>query len=112
MQENLKLALQDFVSHAEKIYAGHVKRIILYGSYARGDFREDSDVDVMILVDLPQDALWEYRKQMMSEVFDINLERETLIVPMTVNEEHFQEWLPVYPFYQNVMNEGVELFAA
>lgn len=112
MQENLELALQEFVRQAEKIYAGHVKRIILYGSYARGDFREDSDVDIMILVDLPQEALWEYRKQMMSEVFDINLERETLIVPTTLNMEHFEEWLPVYPFYQNVMNEGVELFAA
>ena len=112
MQENLKLALQEFVSQAEKIYTGHVKQIILYGSYARGDYREDSDVDIMILVDLPQESLWEYRKQMMHDVFDINLERETLIVPVTVNIDHFQEWLPVYPFYQNVINEGVELFAA
>ena len=112
MNENLKLALQEFVTHAEKIYAGHVKQIILYGSYARGDYREDSDVDIMVLVDLPQDSLWEYRKQMMNEVFDINMERETLVVPTTVNMEHFQEWLPLYPFYQNVINEGVELFAA
>lgn len=112
MNENLRVALEKFLAQAEQLYGGHVKQIILYGSYARGDYREDSDVDIMILVDLPQEHLWEYRKQMMGYVFDINLEYDTMIVPVTVNAAHFQEWLPVYPFYQNVAREGVELFAA
>lgn len=112
MDHNLQKALNHFVAQAEKTYAGHVRQIILYGSYARGDYNEDSDIDIMVLVDLPQDELWEYRKQLMGDVFDINLEYDTMIVPTTVNITHFQQWMPVYPFYQNVMNEGVELFAA
>jgi len=112
MKDTLIKALEEFVAQAEKTYAGHVRQVILYGSYARGDFREDSDVDVMILVDLPQEELWEYRKQLMGEVFDINLEYDTMIVPTTVNEAHFREWVAVYPFYQNVQKEGVELYAA
>ncbi len=112
MQESLKSALQDFVQQAEAIYKDHVKQIILYGSYARGDFREDSDVDIMLLVDLSPEEMLEYRKILSNKVFDINLEYDTLIVPVTVNAEHFREWLPVYPFYQNVIREGVELFAA
>ena len=31
--------------------------ILLYGSYARGDFRPDSDIDIMILVDLSDDEI-------------------------------------------------------
>ena len=112
MQENLKKALQDFINQAEQIYKNHIQQIILYGSYARGDYHAESDVDIMVLVDLPQEGLLEYRKQLMSRVFDINLQYDTMIVPVTVNAAHFHDWLPVYPFYQNVMNEGVELFAA
>lgn len=112
MQDNLKSALHEFITQAEQIYEGHIKQIILYGSYARGDYHAESDVDIMILVDLSQDDMKEYRKRLMRKVFDINLEYGTMIAPVTVNAEHFQDWLPVYPFYQNVMNEGVSLFAA
>mgnify|MGYP003297084145 CR=1 FL=1 len=61
MQENLKLALQDFVSQAEKIYTGHVKQIILYGSYARGDYRDDSDIDIMILLSISDTEAQNYQ---------------------------------------------------
>ena len=44
--------IEQYVEKIKKIYGSHVKQIILYGSYARGDFRPDSDVDIMILVDI------------------------------------------------------------
>ena len=44
--------LERYVDEIKKIYGNHLKAVILYGSYARGDFRADSDVDIMILVDL------------------------------------------------------------
>ncbi|MDE5717005.1 MAG: nucleotidyltransferase domain-containing protein, partial [Lachnospiraceae bacterium] len=40
---------------------------ILYGSYARGDFHKDSDVDIMVLVDLPNDQIESY-SDMLSEL--------------------------------------------
>ena len=30
----------------------YIKKIILYGSYARGDYKENSDVDIMVLTSL------------------------------------------------------------
>ena len=112
MQADLQGALHAFIEQAQKIFGNHIRQIILYGSYARGDYREDSDIDIMLLVDLQQEECWEYRKQLMSEVFDINLEYDTMIIPTTVNAAQFKEWLPVYPFYQNVAREGVKLFSA
>ena len=96
----------------KEIFGNHIRQIILYGSYARGDYHEDADIDIMLLVDLQQEECWEYRKRLMGEVFDINLEYDIMIVSTTVNAEHFKEWLPVYPFYMNVAKEGVVLYDA
>jgi len=112
MQEDLQRAIHAFIERVQEIFGTYIRQIILYGSYARGDYHEDSDIDIMLLVDLQQEECWEYRKRLVGEVFDINLEYDIMIVPTTVNAEHFKEWLPVYPFYQNVAKEGVALFAA
>ena len=43
--------LEKYTADVCALYGGHLKEVILYGSYARGDCREDSDIDIMILVD-------------------------------------------------------------
>ena len=40
--------MQQYIEEVKKIYGTHICRIILYGSYARGDFRPDSDIDIII----------------------------------------------------------------
>ena len=44
--------IRQYVFAIRNIYGKHVKQVILYGSYARGDFRSDSGIDIMILLDL------------------------------------------------------------
>ena len=52
MPKIMQNLVEQYVEAVKKIYGSHVRQIILYGSYARGDYREDSDVDIMILVDM------------------------------------------------------------
>ena len=53
MPQTMSNLIQEYVTAIRKIYGTHLKQVILYGSYARGDFKADSDVDIMLLVDLP-----------------------------------------------------------
>ena len=34
------------------------------------------------------------------------------IKPIAKSKEHFNKWIRAYPFYSNIVNEGVELFGA
>ena len=64
MPEIMQNLIEKYVEAVKKIYGSHVRQIILYGSYARGDFRPDSDVDIMILVDMSDLELKEYGQQL------------------------------------------------
>lgn len=59
--------LERYIGEVKKVFGGSLRQVILYGSYARGDYREDSDVDVMILVDLTDMEIKEYQRKL-SEV--------------------------------------------
>ena len=52
MPQTIHTLLIQYLSEIQKIYGAHLKSVILYGSYARGDYTPDSDIDIMILVDL------------------------------------------------------------
>ena len=48
-------AIKEFVQALKSKYRGRVRRIILFGSYARGDYTEESDIDILIVGDVDFD---------------------------------------------------------
>ena len=112
MPTTTKVLLDEYTKILQKIYGQHLKTVILYGSYARGDYREDSDIDIMILLDLPDMDIKQYRHELSGETFEFNMDHDLDIKPIAKSEEHFQYWVDVYPFYENVKKEGVKLFDA
>jgi len=112
MQNTIKNILSQYTKELQEIYDTHLKSIILYGSYARGDFMPDSDIDIMILVDLSDIEIKKYSEELSRLTFDINLDNDLLLMPIVKNIDHFQYWVETYPFYSNVKKEGVSLYAA
>ena len=108
----LQTLLKSYIEELSKIYDKKKKKVILYGSYARGDFNAESDIDIMILLDLTDMEIKNYRHQLSGLTYDFNMEHEIDIKPIAKNQEHFQKWLGIYPFYSNINSEGVELFGA
>ncbi len=102
--------LGQYVEEVKKIYGERLKSVILYGSYARGDFTPNSDIDIMILVDLADIELEKYSKQLSWSTYDFNEEHDTDIKPIAKSDAHFKKWIGVYPFYTNVQTEGVKLY--
>ena len=52
--------IYEFTKEIKKIFGTNLSTVIVYGSYARGDYNENSDVDVMILVKIPEEKLSNY----------------------------------------------------
>lgn len=112
MPQKLRCLMELYVEEIQKIVGGHLRKVILYGSYARGDFRLDSDVDVMILVDISDMDIKLYSQQLSYMTYDFNMDHDLDINQITKNEKHFNKWVVNYPFYENVQKEGVVLYEA
>lgn len=108
---NINKIIIDFTKNVNKLLGKRVKKIILYGSYARGDFNKSSDIDIMILTDLTDDEISKYRRNIVDMAYDIEYDNdfEIHLSPLIKNIDKFNLWLDALPFYMNVEKEGVVL---
>ena len=112
MSQDMERLLQKYVKDLQQMYGNRLKAVILYGSYARGDFRSDLDVDIMILLDLSDLELKAYGQQLSYMTYDFNMDHDLDIKPIAKSEAHFNKWIVNYPFYANIHREGVVLYGA
>lgn len=108
---NVSNVIDEFVKGINEILGDRVKRIILYGSYARGDYNKSSDIDIMILTDLSDDEIFEYREKILDYAYEIEWDNnfDIALSPLIKNIDKFNYWLEALPFYMNVQREGVVL---
>ena len=81
---------------------------ILYGSEARGDASQDSDIDLLILV--PEDKVLPEKEHFIArKLFEIELQSGVVISSVIMPRKQWENPPVVTPFYQNVKREGVVL---
>ncbi len=107
MPNRISTVLYQFASQLRQLLGDDLIKVILYGSYARGDFCPNLDVDLMILVKRKPEEVHLIENQIYDMAFDIELETGIDISPLIKSADQFNYWVDVLPFYRNVQNEGV-----
>ncbi len=107
MPNSINMVLNEFKVKVKEILGDRVKKIILYGSYARGDYNNNSDVDIMILTDLNFEEIEKYRDDISDIAFEIELKTGIMLSPIIKNAEEYSIRIKYIPFYKNVNKEGV-----
>jgi predicted nucleotidyltransferase len=92
---------QDF---AREIKSDRIKLMILFGSVARGDYRPDSDIDILVVSDYHSEIWPEISEIIASTVF----EKEELLSVHVMPEKIFNE-TKEHSFLTNVLKEGIIL---
>lgn len=111
LPNNIIKILEQFSNDISSILGSRLKKVILYGSYARGDYDENSDIDIMILIDLEVEKFYRFFTQISDIAYDIEEKNNfnILISPLIKNIDKFNYFLKELPFYANVNMEGVVL---
>ena len=100
-------ALQEFVENLKKKHGNKIQKIILFGSYARGEDRDDSDIDVLVVT---TEKRFEMQKNLSGIAVDILLETGEYISAKAVSTEEYNFMKEINTgFYQNIAREGVPI---
>ena len=91
--------INQFVQGVKMQLGSHIQNIILYGSYARGWEKGNSDIDILLLVDLTNKEI----KKIQNDVYDLAFELASGrdISPVIINSVQFNYWKDTLSFYYN-----------
>ena len=109
IMDNIQNILHLFSRSVVGIMGKNLSKILVYGSYARGDYNENSDIDVMVLTSLSESEIESIEDRLYDIAFDFMMEYGVHISVIVKNEEHFRYWLGALPFYDNIEREGIEI---
>lgn len=82
--------------------------VILFGSYARGDYKTDSDIDLLILLD-KEKITHADAERVAYPLYDIEFETGKIISPLILSKKKWETKHKITPFYKNILKEGVIL---
>lgn len=110
MSDILNIITQEVVKGGVELLGDKIEKIVLYGSYARGDYDDESDVDIMFLLDCKDTEISSYRERISRLSSRIGLDHDIFVSIFLKDTETYYKWLDVLPFYQNVQKDGVVLY--
>ena len=85
--------------------------VILFGSYARNDADDGSDIDVMFLVDSSRQTIQEKHWQVGEAAAEVLMDHGIVVSPIVENRAYYHANANILPFFKNVQREGVRISA-
>lgn len=98
MPENIRNIIYRFSQELRRILGDKLTKIIVYGSYARGDFRENSDIDIMILVKMSDEEIRLVKNDIYDLAFEFEINTGIEFSPIIKNEDQYEYWMIRYLF--------------
>lgn len=98
--------LSEIKTTIEQVAPG--SEVILFGSVARGDEQEDSDIDILIIVN-KDDMGWREKDRIKEPLIDLEIRSGISIGPIVRTRKEWENPPYMSPFIINVLNEGIRL---
>ena len=105
----LNILLKEAKCELTKLFGSKLLHVVLYGSYARGDFNNEYDIDIIAIVDMDKMVLQKYRRTVSAIANEIDLKYGVLLSIKLQDNESFIKYQNVLPFYQNIIKEGIKI---
>lgn len=99
-----KQALRQFVDELRALYGPRLDRVVLYGSRARGETQEDSDVDLLVVLS-PLPDFWAELSRIAPVASRVSLEWDVVLSAIPVDAAEFAD--PHSPLLISSRREGV-----
>lgn len=106
-KETLEKLKGEIEKAARELLGDKLTKVILYGSYARGDYDEESDIDFALISTIPNSDIPFYNDRIGEITSRLGIKYLSVISLMIISTETFDKYRDVLPFYMNIIKEGI-----
>ncbi len=92
------------------LFGKKLKKIFLYGSYAKNKQTKESDIDFFVLVDETEENLRKDRYRIVDVMTKLSLTHDVLVSITEDTLNRFMEYSEILPFYKNIKDEGIVIY--
>jgi predicted nucleotidyltransferase len=92
------------------LFGNKLKKVILYGSYAKNKQTKESDTDFFVLVDDTEENLRKNRYRIAEVMARSSLNYDVLVSITEETLHRYMEYSEILPFYRNIAKEGVVIY--
>ncbi len=100
----------ELITNLRNLFQASLKEIILYGSVARGEAQDESDIDIAIIITTEIDG--KIRDAFFEMLSAMDLKYDRVFSVIDIDKNMFDKWQNILPFYKNIKNDGVVLWKA
>jgi predicted nucleotidyltransferase len=105
-RETLEEIKSEVEKAAKELLGDKLTKVILYGSYARGDYNMDSDIDFALMSELIESEIPSYNDPIGEIISGLSIKYGILVTIIIISSESFNKYKDVMPFYMNLVKEG------
>lgn len=99
--------IKAYIDDVRECLGSDFRRACVYGSYARGEYGEDSDIDIAIFTDRKPGDFYLLINLIAEITFEYNVKYNIILSPVFQNEREYERMLKVVPYYQSIQREGI-----
>ena len=103
IMKGLRLVKNKLKNH----YADKFDKLILFGSVARNEQRDDSDIDILIMMNTGHKLDWKIKDTIFDDVYDVMIQNELPFDMKFFDKSMLNTIWAREPFMANVLKEGV-----
>ena len=103
-QDDVLRITREFHERLAEIYGERLTAVYLYGSYARGEANDDSDIDVAVVLTGTVKRSAE-EKKIIDIIAEISLREKCFLLPFFLSEDEYRE--KPYAIFRSIAHEGI-----
>ncbi len=86
-------------------FSGRVHKVILFGSQARGDARDYSDYDILVIMETDYD--WKLQDEILGACYEIDLKYDILTDVKLISKKEMNTIKGKQPFILDALAQGI-----